>query len=58
MTVSKEITEKVRRYEQIPEGLQVCPRCGSGEYLRNEDGAPNRFCGQCGQAIKWPSPQK
>lgn len=30
-----------------------CPNCGSGEYLHNEDGTPNDFCGQCGQAIDW-----
>lgn len=30
-----------------------CPICGSGEYLHNEDGNNNKFCGQCGQAITW-----
>ena len=25
----------------------------SGEYLHNEDGNRNRFCGQCGKAIAW-----
>lgn len=30
-----------------------CPRCGNREYLHNVDGNPNRFCGQCGQAIDW-----
>ena len=30
-----------------------CPNCGSGEYLHNEDGNRNRFCGQCGKAIAW-----
>lgn len=29
------------------------PRCGSGEYLHNEDGNEQNFCGQCGQAIEW-----
>ena len=31
----------------------ACAGCGSGEYLLNEDGNRNRFCGQCGQAIDW-----
>lgn len=31
----------------------ACQGCGSGEFLYNEDGNRNRFCGQCGQAIKW-----
>ena len=31
----------------------ACARCGSGEYLLNEDGNRNRFCGQCGQAMDW-----
>lgn len=35
------------------EQILACPRCGSGEYLHNEDGNEQRFCGQCGQAIKW-----
>lgn len=30
-----------------------CPRCGSGEYLHNEDGSQNAFCGQCGKKIDW-----
>lgn len=33
--------------------ILACPNCGSGEYLHNLDGAEMRFCGQCGQAIKW-----
>lgn len=35
------------------EHLLACPCCGSGEYLHNEDGSEQRFCGQCGQAIDW-----
>lgn len=47
-----------RRIPQVPhpEGspdILACPVCGSGEYLHNEDGTPNKFCGQCGQAIDW-----
>ena len=34
--------------------ILACPCCGSGEYLYNEDGNANAYCGQCGQAIKWP----
>lgn len=34
-------------------GILACPCCGSGEYLHNEDGKKNSFCGQCGQAIDW-----
>lgn len=33
--------------------ILACPQCGSGEYLHNEDGAENAFCGQCGQPIEW-----
>jgi len=39
-----------------PDGDQsilACPNCGSGEYLHNEDGNRNKFCGQCGTAINW-----
>ena len=37
---------------------EVCPSCGSGEYLYNEDGNRNSFCGQCGQAIDWTEPKE
>ena len=30
-----------------------CPSCGSGEYLHNEDGNENDFCGQCGAPLDW-----
>lgn len=30
-----------------------CPNCKSGFGLKDEDGDPNKFCGQCGQALKW-----
>lgn len=33
--------------------ILACPSCGSGEYLFNEDGLTNTYCGQCGQAIDW-----
>lgn len=38
------------------EHILACPCCGSGEYLHNEDGNEQRFCGQCGQAIEWEKP--
>ena len=31
--------------------ILACPYCGSGEYLTNEDGARNEYCGQCGKAL-------
>lgn len=38
--------------EDDPDVL-YCQRCGSGEYLENEDGNRNNYCGQCGQRIDW-----
>lgn len=35
------------------EHILACPNCGSGEYLLNQDGAENAYCGKCGQAIEW-----
>ena len=40
----------------FPDGdtsILACACCGSGEYLHNEDGNRNRYCGQCGRAIYW-----
>lgn len=37
----------------IDDDVLACPGCGSGEYLHNEDGNKNAFCGQCGQPIEW-----
>lgn len=31
---------------------------GSGEYLYNEDGNRNRYCGQCGQRIDWTNEEE
>lgn len=31
-----------------------CQCCGSGEYLFNEDGNRNGYCGNCGARIDWP----
>ena len=36
------------------EGIIACQYCGSGEYLYNEDGNRNSYCGQCGSKIDWP----
>ena len=52
------ITALHRRIPTVPHqedspNILACPICGSGEYLHNEDGTPNSFCGQCGQAINW-----
>lgn len=33
--------------------ILACANCGNGEFLHNEDGNENRFCGQCGQALGW-----
>lgn len=38
--------------------ILACPTCGSGEYLHNEDGNRNRYCGQCGQIIDWPDDER
>lgn len=40
-------------YPDGDKNIMACPRCGSGEYLHNEDGNEQNFCGQCGQAIEW-----
>lgn len=40
-------------YPDGDRSIIACPNCGSGEYLHNEDGNRNAFCGQCGQAIDW-----
>ena len=40
----------------IDDNILACPQCGSGEYLNNEDGAENNYCGQCGQRIDWSRP--
>lgn len=40
------------------DGIIACQCCGSGEYLYNEDGNHNNFCGQCGHKIDWPEENK
>lgn len=38
--------------EHVPEIL-FCGVCKSGEYLYNEDGSRNTYCGKCGHKIDW-----
>lgn len=40
-------------YPDGDEHILSCWNCGSGEYLYNEDGNRNDYCGQCGQKIDW-----
>lgn len=40
-------------YPDGDKSILACANCGSGEYLYNEDGNENTFCGQCGQVIDW-----
>lgn len=40
-------------YPDRDKSILACANCGSGEYLYNEDGNENTFCGQCGQVIDW-----
>lgn len=30
-----------------------CPTCGSKDFLSNDMGRLNAFCGNCGQALDW-----
>lgn len=46
-------TEEANIHPDGDEHILACPRCGSGEYLHNEDGNQNEFCGQCGQKLEW-----
>lgn len=36
------------------DGIISCQCCGSGEYLFNEDGNHNGYCGNCRARIDWP----
>lgn len=52
----KERLDSSKETPQNPEedpGILACQRCGSGEYLYNEDGNQNNYCGQCGQKLTW-----
>lgn len=48
--------EPLTPYPDGDMSIIACPRCGSGEYLHNEDGNEQNFCGQCGQRIDWSRP--
>lgn len=48
--------EALAPYPDGDMSIIACPRCGSGEYLHNEDGNEQNYCGQCGQAIDWSHP--
>lgn len=51
---SKEWKEMPRSpYPDGDDQILSCWNCGSGEYLYNEDGNRNDYCGQCGQKIDW-----
>lgn len=60
--MSYELMESLRTpMPPHPDGdteILACPTCGSGEYLHNEDGNRNRYCGQCGQIIDWPDDER
>lgn len=45
----------IRPFDGDDPYIVFCGSCKSGEYLHNEDGARNVFCGQCGQRIDWPA---
>lgn len=42
---------KASPYPDGDENVLACQNCKSGEYLYNEDGNRNSFCGQCGKAM-------
>lgn len=48
--------EALTPYPDGDTSIIACPHCGSGEYLHNEDGNEQNYCGQCGQAIDWSCP--
>ena len=48
--------EPLTPYPDGDTSIIACPQCGSGEYLHNEDGNEQNYCGQCGQAIDWSRP--
>ena len=51
--VSYILNKKIPKSPYIDFNILACPNCGSGEYLHNEDGNQQQYCGQCGQAIDW-----
>lgn len=54
--IGRDAVLKLVKKSPFPDGdksIYGCACCGSGEYLFNEDGNYNRYCGNCGQAIDW-----
>ena len=51
--VSYILNKQIPKSPYIDFNILACPNCGSGEYLHNEDGNQQQYCGQCGQAIDW-----
>lgn len=54
--IGRDAVLKLVKKSPFPDGdknIYGCACCGSGEYLFNEDGSYNRYCGNCGQAIDW-----
>lgn len=47
------LSKQIPKSPYIDFNILACPNCGSGEYLHNEDGNEQQYCGQCGQAIDW-----
>lgn len=59
--IARDAVSKLMKKSPYPDGdksIYVCACCGSGEYLFNEDGNYNRYCGNCGQAIDWSEDAK
>lgn len=65
----EEVNELKKQIETLPKaaGLPVqseegfapyCPVCGSGEYMYNEDGNENSYCGQCGTNLNWETTEE
>lgn len=59
--IGRDAVLKLAKKSPFPDGdksIYACACCGSGEYLFNEDGNYNRYCGNCGQAIDWDADRK
>lgn len=59
--IGRDAVLKLVKKSPFPDGdksIYACACCGSGEYLFNEDGNQNSYCGNCGQAIDWDADRK
>lgn len=45
--------KKQYKVEEEETVASYCTNCRSGEYLYNEDGNRNNYCGQCGVGLDW-----